>query len=74
MSQINRLSGGQIDRSQILDFTFDGKAYQGHAGDTLASALAPGLAPNQSVDIHAAVAGVDVNSTAHAFEQHAPVG
>ncbi|MDC6454427.1 2Fe-2S iron-sulfur cluster-binding protein, partial [Planktomarina temperata] len=39
MSQINRLPGGQIDRSQSLDFTFDGKAYQGHAGDTLASAL-----------------------------------
>ena len=39
MSQINRLSGGQIDRRQILNFTFDGKTYQGHPGDTLASAL-----------------------------------
>ena len=39
MSQINRLSGGQIDRHQILNFTFDGKTYQGHPGDTLASAL-----------------------------------
>ena len=39
MSQINRLPGGQIDRHQTLDFTFDGKTYQGHAGDTLASAL-----------------------------------
>ena len=39
MSQINRLKGGQIDRSQTLNFTFDGKFFQGHAGDTLASAL-----------------------------------
>jgi len=40
MSRANRLSvGGQIDRSQPLDFTFDGRAYTGYAGDTLASAL-----------------------------------
>jgi heterotetrameric sarcosine oxidase alpha subunit len=39
MSQINRLEGGQIDRSQELDFKFDGKSYKGYAGDTLASAL-----------------------------------
>ena len=39
MSQINRLKGGQIDRSQTLNFTFDGKFFQGHAGDTLGSAL-----------------------------------
>ena len=39
MSQINRLEGGQIDRSRMLNFTFDGKSYQGYAGDTLASAL-----------------------------------
>ena len=39
MSQINRLAGGLIDRKQTLNFSFDGKAYQGHAGDTLASAL-----------------------------------
>lgn len=39
MSQVNRLKGGQIDRTQTLDFTFDGQSYQGHAGDTLASAL-----------------------------------
>ncbi|MBI5263355.1 MAG: sarcosine oxidase subunit alpha family protein [Bradyrhizobium sp.] len=32
-------SGGLIDRSQQLRFTFDGKSYAGHAGDTLASAL-----------------------------------
>ena len=32
-------TGGLIDRSKPLDFTFDGKAYSGFAGDTLASAL-----------------------------------
>ncbi|MBL6455051.1 sarcosine oxidase subunit alpha family protein [Belnapia sp. T6] len=31
--------GGRIDRSQPLRFTFDGRAYRGFAGDTLASAL-----------------------------------
>lgn len=31
--------GGLIDRSQPLSFRFDGKAYSGFAGDTLASAL-----------------------------------
>ncbi|MEZ8015081.1 MAG: sarcosine oxidase subunit alpha family protein [Ascidiaceihabitans sp.] len=39
MTQVNRLKGGQIDRTQTLNFTFDGKSYQGHGGDTLASAL-----------------------------------
>ena len=39
MSQINRLTGGQIDRTQTLTFTFDGQRHEGHAGDTLASAL-----------------------------------
>jgi sarcosine oxidase subunit alpha len=40
MTQKNRIgSGGQIDRSQTHSFTFDGKSYQGHPGDTLASAL-----------------------------------
>src|SRR6187401_2863776 len=35
-----RLSaGGRIDRSHPLHFAFDGKSYQGFAGDTLASAL-----------------------------------
>jgi heterotetrameric sarcosine oxidase alpha subunit len=32
-------SGGTIDRSQGLAFEFDGKRYEGFAGDTLASAL-----------------------------------
>ena len=31
--------GGLIDRSRTLRFTFDGKAYEGHPGDSLASAL-----------------------------------
>ena len=39
MTQSNRLNGGQIDRNKTLAFTFDGKIYQGHPGDTLASAL-----------------------------------
>ena len=38
--QINRLpSGGIIDRSRGVRFTFDGIVYDGHPGDTLASAL-----------------------------------
>lgn len=36
---MTRLNGGQIDTSKTLKFTFDGKAYGGHPGDTLASAL-----------------------------------
>ena len=32
-------AGGLIDRASDLSFRFDGQAYRGHAGDTLASAL-----------------------------------
>ncbi|MGQ5635966.1 MULTISPECIES: sarcosine oxidase subunit alpha family protein [unclassified Streptomyces] len=32
-------TGGRIDREESLAFTFDGTAYQGYRGDTLASAL-----------------------------------
>ena len=40
MSQPFRLpQGGAIDRGRVLNFRFDGHAYQGHPGDTLASAL-----------------------------------
>lgn len=40
VTQPNRLKeGGRIDRSRKLGFTFNGQHYQGHAGDTLASAL-----------------------------------
>lgn len=36
---MTRLTGGLIDRSTTLGFTFDGRRYTGHPGDTLASAL-----------------------------------
>lgn len=39
MTQKNRVNGGLIDRSSCVNFQFDGKTYQGHKGDTLASAL-----------------------------------
>jgi sarcosine oxidase subunit alpha len=39
MQRFRLPSGGQIDRSRPLTFTFDGRRYQGYAGDTLASAL-----------------------------------
>jgi sarcosine oxidase subunit alpha len=32
-------SGGRVERTRKLRFTFDGVAYEGLAGDTLASAL-----------------------------------
>jgi methylglutamate dehydrogenase subunit C len=32
-------SGGLVDRSRVLHFTFDGRRMTGHPGDTLASAL-----------------------------------
>ncbi|RDW12840.1 sarcosine oxidase subunit alpha family protein [Paracoccus thiocyanatus] len=36
---MTRLAGGLIDRARNLNFTFDGRSYTGHPGDTLASAL-----------------------------------
>ena len=40
MSQPFRLQqGGEIDRARTLSFTFNGRRYEGHPGDTLASAL-----------------------------------
>jgi sarcosine oxidase subunit alpha len=40
MSQSHRTAaGGLVDRTRTLGFTFDGKSYSGHPGDTLASAL-----------------------------------
>ncbi len=40
MTQPFRLPvGGLIDRGRLLDFRFDGRSYEGHPGDTLASAL-----------------------------------
>ena len=40
MRQINRLAGGgHLTRAKILRFWYDDKKYEGHPGDTLASAL-----------------------------------
>lgn len=39
MSQPNRIEGGLVNRAKPLKFSFNGKAMQGFAGDTLASAL-----------------------------------
>jgi sarcosine oxidase, subunit alpha len=39
MSGFRMASGGRVDRSRPIAFTFDGKAYRGFAGDTLAAAL-----------------------------------
>jgi sarcosine oxidase subunit alpha len=39
MSGYRLPAGGQIDRSRTVAFEFDGRAYSGFAGDTLASAL-----------------------------------
>ncbi len=37
--EFRNASGGNIDRATTLNFSFDGVGYQGHPGDTLASAL-----------------------------------
>lgn len=59
MSQSHRLpAGGRIDRSRTLRFSFDGRRYEGHPGDTLASALLAN--------------GVRV--TARSFKYHRPRG
>ncbi|CAN1519564.1 Aminomethyltransferase, folate-binding domain containing protein [Rhabdaerophilaceae bacterium] len=42
MSGMRTATGGLIDRSVRLQFTFDGASYHGHPGDTLASALLAG--------------------------------
>ncbi|MBB2673154.1 UNVERIFIED_ORG: sarcosine oxidase subunit alpha [Rhizobium esperanzae] len=39
MTSFRLSSGGRIYRAKTLGFTFDGKALEGHPGDTLASAL-----------------------------------
>lgn len=43
MSQVNRIAAdkakGLIDRNKPINFTFNGKPFEGYAGDTLASAL-----------------------------------
>ena len=42
MSGFRRGAGGLIDRGRVVSFRFDGRDYQGFAGDTLASALLAG--------------------------------
>ena len=39
MKQNNRIEGGLVDRSKVLNFSFNGKQMQAYQGDTLASAL-----------------------------------
>ncbi len=39
MSGIVRLTGGRIDKTRKINFTFNGKTFSGYEGDTLASAL-----------------------------------
>lgn len=39
MSQVNRIAVGQVDCEKTLKFSFDGRSFAGHPGDTLASAL-----------------------------------
>ncbi len=39
MSQVNRITGGQINRQQTLKFAFNDQTYTAHPGDTVASAL-----------------------------------
>ncbi|WP_417601794.1 sarcosine oxidase subunit alpha family protein [Pararhodobacter oceanensis] len=56
--EYRRATGGRIDRSRTLGFSFNGKRYSGFAGDTLASAL---LANGVSL-------------TARSFKYHRPRG
>ena len=39
MTSARLQTGGAVDRGRPLAFTFDGKPYQGFAGDSIASAL-----------------------------------
>jgi sarcosine oxidase subunit alpha len=39
ISELRTPFGGRIDRARAVRFSFDGRSYQGFAGDTLASAL-----------------------------------
>ena len=56
---MSRLAGvGRVDRSRTLSFTFNGRALQGHPGDTLASALLAN----------------DVHLVARSFKYHRPRG
>jgi sarcosine oxidase subunit alpha len=46
MSAQRLISGGRIDRSEVINFSWDNRQMLGHPGDTLASAL---LANNQQI-------------------------
>ena len=50
--------GGRIDRDQVVRFSFDGCRYEGHSGDTLASALLAN----------------DVHRVGRSFKYHRPRG
>ena len=39
MEGLRTAASGRIERTQSIDFTFDGRSYSGYLGDTLASAL-----------------------------------
>ena len=39
MTQQNRIDGGQLDRTNLLKFQWNGRWLSGYPGDTLASAL-----------------------------------
>jgi sarcosine oxidase subunit alpha len=39
VAQYRTATGGHIDRSRTIEFTFEGTVYRGHPGDTVASAL-----------------------------------
>ncbi len=39
MTQVNRICDGLVDRSRTMQFSFNGQRFEGHPGDTVASAL-----------------------------------
>ena len=49
MTQVNRLAGGQVDRTKELSFKFDGKSYRGYQGDTPVSYTHLTLPTNREV-------------------------
>jgi methylglutamate dehydrogenase subunit C len=55
---MTRLAGGLIDRNRTYHFSFDGRSFAGHPGDTLASALLAN----------------DVRLMARSFKYHRPRG
>ena len=39
MTQVNRICDGLVDRGKTVQFSFNGQRFEGHPGDTVASAL-----------------------------------